>query len=74
MIVCLFDVEYDRFSAGYLGGGLRSNSESQSDKKLCRELSSSDAILQAEFQVILRFLSRRLKHFRELIDPVEKVD
>jgi hypothetical protein len=42
-----------RFSAGYRGGGLRSNSESQSDKKLCREFSSSDAILQLEFHVIL---------------------
>lgn len=53
LIACFFNGEYDRFSAGYRGGGRKSNSESQSDKKLCREFSSSDVMLQLEFQVIL---------------------
>lgn len=32
--VHLFEIEDERFSAGYLGGGRRSNSESQSERKL----------------------------------------
>jgi hypothetical protein len=52
----LVNVEFERFSAEYRDDGLRSNSESQSDKKLPREFSSSDVILQVDFNVILNHI------------------
>ncbi len=52
----LVNVEFERFSAEYRDDGLRSNSESQSDKKLPREFSSSDVILQVDFNVFLNHI------------------